>query len=559
MKRRLIPFVAAPVFALAMTAAGRAAVPIDVGTLSGVRDLGRAPASVSVRVAVVLRYHHEAELDGLVEAQADPESTSLYHRFLSTTQFGEYFSPTRFEYARVVDALQRGGFRITHTFSNRTVVDATAPAPVAARYFSTEIHRVLAPDAGLTYTNVRPGNVPDEMSPFVLAVIGLDAANRMRPAYALPPIGAAHRIRWDVGPDGNPVFGPDGGYGPQVYVNSYDLPAAKGQTGSGRASGVATDADFLDSDLAAYIKYFGVKRTGPATTRVLVDGGPPPGLSTDSIETTLDVETIVSIAPGTALYVYEAPYDEPTNSNFIDIFNKVVTDNKVDTLNSSYIYCETRMQKMFPGYPKALDAVEKQGNALGITFHAASGDSAANSPGCYSQVSVGVPSSTPHNIAVGGTTLSVNSSGHETGEVGWNGTGGGVSVIFKVPAYQKGVTNVISTGRNVPDLAFDADPGTGTSYYYGGSFAGPIGGTSLACPIFGATLTEVNQVLNSRAGYFNVTLYKTWLAHGYGSGSKLYFRDITQGSIPPYHAKTGYDQMSGIGAMRATTFASLLH
>jgi subtilase family serine protease len=558
MFRRLIPVAAVPALALALSAAARATVPIDVGTLAGLRDLGRAPASTSVRVAVVLRYHHDAELERLVEAQADPEST-LYHRFLSTGQFAAYFSPTRVEYARVARALQRGGFTIAHTFANRTVVDATAPAPIAARYFSTEIHRVLAPDVRSTYTNVRAGSVPDEIGELVLAVVGLDAANRLVPAYVLPPIGAPHPVRPNVQWNRKPVFGPDGGYGPQVYVNSYDLPAASGKTGTGRASGVATDADFLDSDLAGYLKYFGVKRTGPATTRVLVNGGPPPGLSTDSIETTLDVETIVSIAPGTALYVYEAPYDEPTNSNFIDIFNKVVTDNKVDTLNSSYIYCETAMQKMFHGYPKALDAVEKQGGALGITFHAASGDSAANSPGCYSTVSVGVPSSTPHNIAVGGTTLSVDTGGHETGEIGWGGTGGGVSAIFKVPTYQKGVPHVISTGRNVPDLAFDADPGTGESYYYSGGFVGPIGGTSLACPIFGATLTEINQVLNSRAGFFNVTLYKTWLAHGYGSGSKLYFRDITQGSIPPYHAGPGYDQMSGIGAMRATTFASLLH
>ena len=66
-------------------------------------------------------------------------------------------------------------------------------------------------------------------------------------------------------------------------------------------------------------------------------------------------------------------------------------------------------------------------------------------------------------------------------------------------------------------------------------------------------------VQNARAGYFNVPLYKTWRAEGYGSGSHVYFRDITQGSIPPYQAGPGYDQMSGIGAMQVSNFASLLH
>ncbi|MBV9647656.1 MAG: hypothetical protein JO043_09350, partial [Candidatus Eremiobacteraeota bacterium] len=168
--------------------------------------------------------------------------------------------------------------------------------------------------------------------------------------------------------------------------------------------------------------------------------------------------------------------------------------------------------------------------------------------------SVGVPTSTPHNISVGGTDLSVDSSGHETSEIGWDGTGGGVSVIFPLPSYQKKVKNIIPKGRNLPDVAFDA---LNASYYFDGTWAGPIGGTSLSSPIFGATLTEIDQVENSRAGYFNVTLYKTWLAHGYGKGTHSYFRDITQGSIPPYQAGPGYDQMSGIGAMLAGNFVTL--
>jgi kumamolisin len=328
-------------------------------------------------------------------------------------------------------------------------------------------------------------------------------------------------------------------------------------TGAGRASGVATDNDFLDSDLTGYLSYFGVTRTGPPTTRVLVDGGPPPSLGPDSDETTLDVETIVSLAPGTALYVYEAPYDEPTNGNFIDIYNSVVNDNLVDTLNSSFTWCEKAITPHT--YPVAINKIFAQGNAEGITFHAAAGDSGAYSPGCNNRIHIGEPVDTPNNTAVGGTSLSVNQQGQETGEVGWDGTGGGYSQIFKVPAYQRTVPNVIHKGRNIPDLAFDADPGTGESFYFDGGFDGPIGGTSLASPIFGASLTEIDQVTNSRAGEFNATLYATWLASGYGAGSKAYFRDITQGSIPPYGAKTGYDQVSGIGAMLVSNFAALLH
>lgn len=557
---RVLPIAAAWTLAFGMTAAAAATVPIESGSTAGLRDLGPAPSTVTVRVAVVLNYRHDDELDALTEAQADPDSP-LYHHFLTPEQFAGYFGAKPADYARVVASLRSGGFTVTQTYPNRTVVDAIAPAPVAAKYFSTEIHSVISPDAGRTYTNVRPGTVPAAIADAVYSVVGLDASHRLHPAYVFPAHRAAPAPNRNAIRDGNPVFGPDGGYGPQVFTNSYQLPAANGYTGTGRASGVATDNDFLDSDLASYLAYFGVTRTGPPTTRVNVDGGPGSGLGPDSIETTLDVETIVSLAPGTALYVYEAPYDEPTNDNFIDIYNQVVSDNLVDTLNSSYTYCETAINQYVKNYSKSVEKVERQGSALGITFHAAAGDSGSESYGCTG-TSIGEPVDSPHNIAVGGTTLSVDQNGNETSEVGWSGndygTGGGVSVIFKVPPYQKKVPNIITSGRNIPDLASDADPDTGESFYYDGGFAGPIGGTSLASPTFGADLTEIDQLQNGRAGWFNVTLYKTWLKDGYSSGATTYFRDITEGSIPPYSAGPGYDQMSGIGTLQVSNFASLL-
>lgn len=552
MLSRILLFAGILTFAAGVSAATAAS--IAAGPAFGVRDLGRAPASTGVRVAVVLNYHRDAELEALTSAQADPGSP-LYQRFLTPAQFANYFSPTAAEYGRVVSSMQRGGFTITHTFPNRTVIDAVAPAPAAARYFNTEIHSVITRDGRHTYSNVRPVIVPAEIRDVVFSVVGLSAVGRMRPAYVFAPNSRRHVSAPAVSPDAAPIFGPDGGYGPLVFIKSYNLPASKGFTGSGHASGVATDADFLDSDLNSFLAYFHRNRTGPATKRVLVDGGPPQGNGPDSIETALDVEQIVSIAPGTALYVYEVTYDEPTNANFIDIYNQVVTDDKVDTLNTSYGYCETAMPD---GYPASLNAVAKQGNALGITFHSASGDSGSGWDGCTG-VAVATPVDIPHNVGIGGTTLFVDSNGNETNEVGWDGSGGGVSVLFGVPNYQKNVPTLIAGGRNIPDLAFDADPGSGASYYFGGGWAGPIGGTSMASPIFGASLTEMNQVLGSRAGHFNVKLYKKWLANGYGSGPNTYFRDITSGSIPPYHAGPGYDQMSGIGAMLVNKFDKLFH
>lgn len=555
MRFRLAPvvvgFVLASVFSTSLAMA--ATRPIEVGTLRGVRDLGAAPASLNVRVAIILNYHHDAELEALTQAQADPDSP-YYHHFLTPGQFDAYFAPTQAEYGRVLASLQRGGLRVTHTYANRTVIDAAAPAPVMARYFRTDLHAIRTPDGRTTWTNVSAGAVPAEISDVVYHVVGLDAAGRMRPLYAFSPNAHRSSNAPSFSPNSEPVFGGDGGYGPLVFQRSYDFPALSGFDGSGRASGVATDADFLDSDLSSFLSYFQINRTGPATQRVLVDGGPAPGDGPDSVETTLDVEQIVSLAPGTALYVYEVTYDEPTNGNFIDIYNQVVTDDKIDALNTSYGYCETAIHR---GYPESLNAVAKQGNALGITFHAASGDGGSNWAGCNG-VSVGTPVDIPHNTGVGGTTLSVTSQGQETNEVGWDGSGGGVSILFGVPGYQKNVPTIITSGRNIPDVSYDADPGSGASFFYSGGWSGPIGGTSQASPIFGAALVETDQVIGSRSGNFNVTLYRKWLRHGYSHNSTQYFRDITVGSIPPYSAGPGYDQMTGIGTMIVSGFDTLL-
>ena len=77
MLTRMLAIAALSAVGSGVTAAAAATLPVQVGTLNGLRDLGRAPASVRVQVAVVLNYHHEAELERLVEAQADPGFETL--------------------------------------------------------------------------------------------------------------------------------------------------------------------------------------------------------------------------------------------------------------------------------------------------------------------------------------------------------------------------------------------------------------------------------------------------------------------------------------------------
>jgi kumamolisin len=539
---RLMPLLVASAFA-AGTAAGSAATlasgyAADVPHRVDTHDLGRAPARTSVEIAVLLNYRHASELARLVGAQVDPESP-LYRHFLSNAQFDAYFAPSPADHARVIDALRRAGFRISGTFENRTIVDAVGPAAVAERYFGTEIHRVAQDGVGIRYANVRPAIMPAELRETVASVSGLSDVDVARVANARPPSPQIN----------GKLRGPDSGYYPTAFADAYDMPVQHGSDGSGRATGVAISGDYLDATLTQWMHDAGIPRTGPATTRVAVDGGAkyngnPFSPNNASLEATLDVETIVGTTPGTHLYMYLFP--NLSSKHIEDGYNRADSDNAIDVLNSSFGGCETTDT----AFANATNALAQQGAAKGITFAAATGDKGSNQPGCAGP-HVGAPASGPYFVAVGGTALSITGSGGWSSETGWSGSGGGVSKVFPLPSFQQGVSGITPGGRNLPDVSADASLSTGASYLFAGFYFGPIGGTSLSCPLYAGLQTQINQMKHARAGQANARLFAVFASKGYGV-----FHDITSGSNGAFTARAGYDNVTGIGTPKGFALAN---
>lgn len=343
---------------------------------------------------------------------------------------------------------------------------------------------------------------------------------------------------------GGALVGPDGGYGPAVIADAFDFPVQHGFDGAGRATGVAISGDYSDKDLYAYLGYFGIARGG-TTTRVQVDGGAPfnPRFGSDSTEAALDVETIVALAPSTQLYMYLFP--DLSDAHILDGYNRAVSDNAVDVVNSSFGGCELSNR----AWDQAVYNIVAQGAAKGITFAASSGDS--GSAGCGG-TAVQSPASTPDILAVGGTSLFVYSNGSYRSETAWKGSGGGLSRVWALPSYQSGIRGVVGNTRNVPDIAYPADPATGTSLFFAGSWRGPEGGTSWACPIFSALQTQTNQRRNSRAGFVNTRVYN--VARNYGFSA---FHDIVSGSNGAYSAHSLFDDVTGIGTIKGYFFSGV--
>ncbi len=127
---------------------------------------GRRQANEPVRIALTLRYNHQAELDRFVARISEPGSRSARH-FLTREQFEDRYAPTRAQEDRVVRALQRAGFTIVQRFPNRTILDATGRSSVVESFFSTEMHNVRQGKYGERYTNLKPATVPREIASLV--------------------------------------------------------------------------------------------------------------------------------------------------------------------------------------------------------------------------------------------------------------------------------------------------------------------------------------------------------------------------------------------------------
>jgi subtilase family serine protease len=152
--------------------------------------------------------------------------------------------------------------------------------------------------------------------------------------------------------------------------------------------------------------------------------------------------------------------------------------------------------------------------------------------------------------------------GHETA---WDGSGGGVSPYESQPSFQNPACATWSTsGRCLPDIASDANPGTGVPVYDTFSYGGwvQVGGTSVASPDWGGFFVLVNSA-RAIAGKGSLSqadydLYQIYYSSNYAND----FHDITSGTNggcgSQCDAGPGYDLVTGIGTYQANVLYSAL-
>lgn len=337
------------------------------------------------------------------------------------------------------------------------------------------------------------------------------------------------------------------GYDPAQLARAYDVTPVlqRGVTGHGQTIAFIEVDGADQNDFDYFNRTFGLPQT---QLRIYVPAGSNEQLAPGP-ETSMDVEYAHALAPGATLQVYEVIKSGDFNHYSTHLADAVkgaigngATIISISLRGTGSILCSTFWAALHLNGTLKSAALDH-----GVAVFTASGDYGDHP--CQGSHKVGTvyPASDPYVTAVGGTHLSTASSGAYAGETAWPGSGGGISTDFGRPDYQRGPGNFNSHYRNIPDVAFDADPHTGVLVRVQGQWT-LEGGTSLGAPSWAAIWALASQrhqqQTGKRLGWANPFIYN--LANS--SRRASVFHDVTSGSNGSYQAGRGWDAVTGWGS-----------
>jgi hypothetical protein len=546
--------------------------------LASAEDQGEVPGTLPlprITMHFQMTAAQQADLDQLLKAQQDPSSPQ-YHQWLTPELYAERFGISAADLARITAWLEHMGFTDVHAARSRTFVTMSGTAAQVRYAFQSSIHRYRV-NGSPHYANATGPALPIELQGMVAGIRGL---NDFRPRAHVRP-----KPRYTSNLTGNHFMAPGD------FATIYDLGPlySSGIDGTGQSIAVTGQTDIALSDIEAFQSASGLPVKDP---QIILYGYDPGTSSGDVLESSLDLEWSGAVARGAdIIYV-----------NSSDVFDSTVyaiDNNLAPVVSLTYGACEAQTDSAII---TSMNSAFAQANTQGITVVVASGDQGAadcdDSTVYYATqgLAVDFPASSQYVTGMGGTEFNEGSGNYWSStnaavgagsalsyipEIVWNDTvedgslsasGGGASILFPKPSWQKGTGVPADSARDVPDLALDAsvdhdgylicDSGWCTSGFRNGvgGDLDVVGGTSAGAPTFAGIAALLNQKTGSRQGNINPVLYTL------AATSTDAFHDITVGNnIVPcetgspncttgtmgFSAGPGYDQTTGLGTVDA--------
>jgi subtilase family serine protease len=423
--------------AQAISPASRVTAAIDENNLTTLRgnthpyaraanDRGEASGSLPVtRMLLVLQRgaDQESALEMLLEQQQDSSSPNFHH-WLTPLQFGRQFGPSDQDIQTVTAWLQSHGFQVTRLASGRTVIEFSGTASQVREAFHTSIHQYQV--NGTSYwANSSDPQVPSALAP---VVAGINTLYNFPRTQMHEIVGPSNRPRAATAGDArstgplftfpNPCSASSQPFcnfalSPADFSKIYNVPnlllspaPATQFNGDGVTIAIVGQSDIDLTDVAQFRNMFGLPALAAQQIKV-IPNGPDPGVTGAETEADLDVELSSAIAPHATIDLVVAGSTEVSLG--VDLAAQYAVDNNLGAvLNESLGVCEFFMGTTNNAFYNQL---WQQAAAQGISVFVSSGDSGSavcdGNEGSQGPAQLGLSvsgiSSTPYNVAVGGT------------------------------------------------------------------------------------------------------------------------------------------------------------
>jgi large repetitive protein len=379
----------------------------DLGTIEGGRPLQR------MMLVLTPSSGQQAALQRLIDDQHQPGSAQ-YHNWLTPEQFAANFGPSDDDLAKIKGWLRSHGLNPTGVGRGRQWIEFSGTAQQVNAAFRTSMHRFEA--NGRTYiSNSSDVSIPAALNSVVGGVLSL---NNFRAHPAHTHVANVKRSAQGDLARVAPQYTTTNGNGTAHYLapgdfqRIYDIaPLLKRHLdGTGISIAIVGRTDIYLTDVQAFRQAFGLPQNDPN----FIVNGPDPGMPDfdDLEEASLDVEWAGAVAPGARIDFVTSASTDTTDG--IELSSVYIVDNALSPIMSvSYGLCEALMG---PAQNQFYNALWRQAAAEGITVLVATGDSgAAQCDGdlqranlepqgpALNGATISGMSSTPYNVAVGGT------------------------------------------------------------------------------------------------------------------------------------------------------------
>jgi subtilase family serine protease len=452
----------------------------------------------------------EAALRQLLTDQQIKNSAN-YHQWLTPEQFGSQFGLSDSDLQTATSWLQSHGFQIVNRSRGRIVIEFSGSAGQVKEAFHTEIHKYVVNEEE-HWANSTDPEIPSALSPVVAGIASLHNFGRKpmhRVAAGFQP--QRPRPRRLARPTQMPnSFVATGGacsslgipcnfLGPYDFATIYNvLPlwnATSPIDGTGQTIAIVGQSDIYPQDFSNFRQDFGL----PAGKLNIIYNGPAPvklASQGDELESDLDVEWSGAVAKGATIDLVASTTTNSTAG--VDLSALYIVDNNLaPVMSESYGACELDMGTAGNQF---YDQLWQQAAAQGITVFVSTGDS--GSAVCDQDTAIATHglavngiSSTPYNVAVGGTDFDDAQNNSQY----WN-TANNPTTLASAKAYVPEMTwNDTCTNSEYFALTGKTDAESDCNAYnseYWPGFIPPVGGSGGAS----SCITSENQSVASCTG-----------------------------------------------------------